>query len=77
MIEEPDEAEAPLAPDCVTVQLNVVPATLLVSDIDVTLPEQSVCEPGVTVTTGVGLIVTLTVCEVPAHPPAVDVGVTV
>lgn len=77
VIEEPDPADAPLTPDCVTAHAKVVPATLLVSVMEVALPEQRAWEFGVTVTTGVGLTVTLTVCEEPAHPPPVDVGVTV
>lgn len=73
----PEPADAPLAPVCVTVQLKFVPPTLLVRVIVATPPEHKVCELGVTVTTGVGLTVTLTVCAVPAQLPAVEVGVTV
>ena len=57
----PELAEAPVTPDWLTVQLNVVPDTLLVSTRFDVPPEQSVCAEGVTVTTGVGLTVTLTV----------------
>jgi hypothetical protein len=54
-----------------------VPLTLLVNAMEVALPEHKVCALGVTVTTGVGLTVTLTVCEIPTQLPPVDVGVTV
>ena len=74
---DPDEALAPLTPDWVSVQLKIVPTTLLVKAIDVAFPEHNACEVGVTVTIGVGLTVTLTVCATPAQLPPVDVGVTV
>jgi hypothetical protein len=74
---EPDPAEVPVSnPELVeTVQLKVVPATLLVKAIPVVPPEQNVCEAGVAVTTGFGFTVTTTVTGVPAQPAAV--GVTV
>jgi hypothetical protein len=72
---DPVPAAAPVnKPELVaTVQLKVVPATLLVKAIPVVPPEQNVCEAGVAVTTGVGLTVTTTVIGVPAHPAAVGV----
>jgi hypothetical protein len=73
----PEFAEAPLTPDWFTVHEKVVPLTLLVKLTEVALPEHKVCEAGVTVTTGVGLTVTLTVCAAPGQLPPVDVGVTV
>lgn len=75
-ISVPEEAEAPVTLVCVTVHAKVVPATLLVSAIPVDPPEQILCEEGVAVAEGVGLTVTVTVCEAPTHPP-VEVGVTV
>lgn len=74
-IVEPDEAEAPVTLDCVTVQLNVVPDTLLVRAMEVGLPEQMVCEEGVAVTVGVGFTVTVTTTGVPGQPVAVGVMV--
>jgi hypothetical protein len=72
---DPLPAAAPETPDCVTVHANVVPATLLVSEIPVAFPEQIVCEEGVAVTTGVGFTVIVTVNGAPVQPP--DEGVTV
>ena len=69
---EPLDAEAPDTPDCATVQLKVVPATLLVNAIDVVPPEQMVCEDGVATATGVGLTVMMTMTGVPGHPFAVE-----
>jgi hypothetical protein len=69
----PLPAVAPDTPLCVTVQANVVPATLLVRAIDVAVPEQIVCVAGVAVATGVGLTVIVTVIAFPAHPFAVGV----
>lgn len=69
-MEVPEPAEAPLAPDCVTVQLYVVPVTVPLSAMDVALPEQMVCVAGVAVTVGTGLTVTVTVIGVPGQPPA-------
>ena len=69
----PELALAPLTLACVTVQLNVVPATLLVNATDVAPPEQIVCEVGVAVAVGVGFTVTVTTIAAPAHPPAVGV----
>src|SRR5439155_26912547 len=58
---------APVTPDCDTVQLNVVLATLLVNAIDVAVPVQIVCEDGVAVATGVGLTVMVNVIAVPVQ----------
>ena len=70
----------PVAPDtfvCTTVHEKVVPATLLVSAIDVAVPEQIVCDEGVAVAAGIGFTVTVTVIGVPTHPLAVGVIVYV
>jgi hypothetical protein len=71
----PEEAEAPVTLVCVTVQLKVVPLTLLVSAIDVALFEQMLCDEGVAVAEGVGFTVIVTTTGVPAQPPAVGVAV--
>ena len=73
---EPELAEAPLTFVCVTVQVNVVPPTLLVNAMPEAPPEQILCAVGVALAEGVGFTVTVTVCEAPTHPP-VEVGVTV
>lgn len=70
---EPELFDAPLTPDCATVQAKVVPATLLVKTTAVAPPEQILCEEGVAVADGSGLTVTVTVTGVPAQPPAVGV----
>jgi hypothetical protein len=57
------------------VQVNVVPATLLVNVIDGAFPEQTVWDTGVAVTAGRGFTDISTVTGVPGHPLA-D-GVTV
>lgn len=67
---DPDPAEAPLAPVCVTVQAKVVPPVLLVSEIEVALPEQTFCDEGVAVTVGAGLTVTVAVVAMPGQPAA-------
>jgi hypothetical protein len=72
---EPEDAVAPETPDCTTVHEKVVPATLLVRDIVVAVPEHRVCNAGVAVMTGMGLTVITTTLGVPAQPLAV--GVTV
>lgn len=69
----PDPADAPLTPVCPTVQEKVVPVTLLVSAIEVALPEHRACVDGVAVTVGAGLTVTVTTAGVPVQPPAVGV----
>ena len=51
----------------------MVPVTVLVKAIDGAVPEQTVCEDGVAVTTGVGFTVMVTVIGVPEQPPAVGV----
>ena len=60
------------------VQAKVVPVTF---EVRVTRaefpPEQIVCVNGELETAGVGLTVIVTVCEVPAQLPVVEVGVTV
>ena len=73
----PLPALAPLTPVCTTVQLNVVPATLLVSEIPVVPPEQKDWELGVAVATGRGVTVMVTRIGVPVQPPAVGVTVYV
>ena len=61
----PLPADAPEAPDWITVHEKVVPVTLLVNAIEVIEPEQIVCVDGVAVTTGVGLTVMITVTGMP------------
>jgi len=73
----PELALAPVTLVWVTVQLNTVPAILLVNATDVALFEQMLCEVGVAVAVGVGLTVTVTTIGVPAQPPAVGVIVYV
>lgn len=70
---DPDEAEAPLTFVCETVQLNVVPLTLLVSAMEVALPEHRLEEEGVAVALGVGFTVTVTTTGEPAQPAAAGV----
>jgi hypothetical protein len=71
----PELAVAPVTFVCVTVQLKVVPVTLLVSVMALALFEQMLCEEGVAVAEGAGLTDTVTTIGVPAQPAAV--GVTV
>jgi hypothetical protein len=59
------------------VQLKEVPATLLVSDIAVGLPEHIVCDGGTAFANGIGFTVTGTVIGAPTHPVPLAVGVTV
>ena len=70
LIELPPPDVAPLASVCVAVQVKVVPATLLVSPMDVAEPEQIVWLAGVVVTSGIGFTVMVTVVVVPAQPVA-------
>jgi hypothetical protein len=67
----PEPAVAPETPDCTTVQVNVVPATLLVSVTDGAAPEQIVCKEGVAVITGVGFTVIATFLTLPEQAFAV------
>lgn len=78
-IELPLPLEAPVALDCVSVQLKVVPATLLGFVIVkvVLLPEANVCEEGLTDTVGAFATVTVNVTLLPVHPPADGVTVYV
>lgn len=69
----PLPAVAPVTPDCVTVQLNVVPATPDVRFMDVGFPLQIVCAEGVAVTFGIGLTVIVTVIGLPMQVFAVGV----
>ena len=71
----PEPAVAPVTPDCVTVQPKVVPVTLLVSAMDVALPEQIVGAEGVAVAVGFGFTVIVTEIGVPVQPPAEGVMV--
>ncbi len=75
MILDPDPATPPVAPVCETVQENVVPATLLVSGIEVVDPEQIVVAAGVAVTFGTGLTVIGIVSEFPGQAPEMEVTV--
>ena len=70
----PDPPEPPEVPDDVTVQVKVVPATLLVKGIEVVLPEHIVDVAGVAVATGFGLTVIVIVSGVPGQ--AFAIGVT-
>ena len=76
-IELPDDAVAPVAPDWLTVHENEVPMTLLVSAIEVAVPEHTDCDGGVVMTSGIGLTVTTIVNVEPEHIPAVGVTVYV
>ena len=71
----PFPSEAPDTPVCTTVQLKVVAETVLVNAMEVAVPEQIVCAPGVAVATGIGLTVMVTVIEDPEQPSAVGVMV--
>jgi len=74
----PEPAAAPLIPvDEDTVQLNVVPATLLVRGMFVVAPEQMVAGSGVAVMTGLGFTVITIVTGVPGQEFAVGVTVYV
>jgi hypothetical protein len=70
VIDTPVPGFPPLTPVCETVQLIVVPDTLLLNAMEVIPPSQNVIEEGVAVITGVGFTVTLTVIGVPGHPEA-------
>ena len=72
---EPEAAVAPDTSDSATVQLKVVPVTLLVSAMEGAVPEHMVWDAGVVVATGIGLTVITTIMAAPAQPLAV--GVTV
>ena len=56
----PLPADAPLAPDCVTVHAKVAPAGVDVNGIFVDVPEQIAAVAGTPLTTGVGFTVTTT-----------------
>ena len=73
----PDPGTAPVTPVCATVHENVVPATLLVKEIPVVLPEQIVCTGGIAFTIGFGSTVTVISTGLPEQPVNVSVGVTV
>ena len=47
-----------------------MPPVLLLSAIEVALPEQMVCEAGVAVTVGAGFTVTVAIIGVPLQPAA-------
>lgn len=71
----PELAEAPVTFVCVTVQLNVVPLTLLLNTTELALFEQIVCALGVAVAEGVGFTVTVAVIGAPLQVPRVGVMV--
>ena len=73
----PLPAVAPVTPVWEMVQLNVVPATLLVRSMSVVSPEHNVCVAGVAVATGIGFTVTVTTIGIPSQPFAVGVIVYV
>jgi hypothetical protein len=75
VIVDPLPAEAPLAPDWETTHAYVVPPMLLVSAIEVALPEHRLEEAGVAVADGIGLTLTVATIGVPAQLPAVGVMV--
>jgi hypothetical protein len=66
----PVPEDAPDTSDSTTVQLYVVPGTVLVKAIEGAAPEQIVFDDGVAVTAGIGLTVMTTVFTVPLHPLA-------
>lgn len=72
---EPEAAVAPETSVSATVQLKMVPATLLVRAMDGAVPEHIVCNAGVVVATGIGLTVITTILAAPAQPLAVGVMV--
>lgn len=72
-IVEPLLLDAPVTPLWPTVHAKVVPATLLVSEMFVVLPEHMLDEAGVAVAVGVGLTVTVTTIGVPGQVLAVGV----
>ena len=73
----PLPAEAPETPLWTTVQLNVVPETPPVNEIQVAEPEQSVCEAGVAITSGTGYTLISGVVELQPVADTVYVKVTV
>jgi hypothetical protein len=75
LMEEPEPAVPPEAPDWVMVQANVEPDTVLVSAVEAVAPEQIVCVEGVAVATGVGFTVTVTLIGDPGQPAALGVMV--
>lgn len=68
-IVDPDAAVAPVTPLCTTVQLYVVLPSELLNAMDVAEPEQIVCEEGVAVATGAGLITIGKVADADEQPP--------
>ena len=68
-IVDPGAAVAPVTPVCTTVQLYVVAPSVLLSAMDVAEPEQMVCDEGVAVATGAGLITIGKVADAAAQPP--------
>ena len=69
----PLAAEAPVTLVELSIQLNVVPATLDVNAMFVAVPLQMVDEAGVAVTSGTAFTVTLVVCVSPQEPGMVYV----
>ncbi len=67
----PLPADAPVTPDCTTVQENVAPVTLLLSGIEVDVPEQIVVVAGVADTLGIGFTVKVNAGIVDVHPAGV------
>ena len=60
---------APETPLCATVQLYVVPLTVLVNTTDGAVPEQIVCVEGFAVATGVGFTIIVPVALTVPQPP--------
>jgi hypothetical protein len=69
----PVSGKEPITAKGSVVQLNVVPATLLLKTIAVRSPEQTVAGEGLAVTSGIGFTVTVASIGNPGHPLAVGV----
>jgi hypothetical protein len=69
----PEAAVDPVTSDSATVQLKVVPVTVLVNAMEGAVPEHIVWDAGVDVATGIGFTVTTTGIGVPVQALAVGV----
>ena len=69
----PEPFVPPETPVCITVQVKIVPGTLLVNGVDRLIPEHIVCAGGVVIAVGMGFTVITTVAGNPTHPFAVGV----
>ena len=70
---EPELFVPPVTPVCATVQLKVVPVTLLVNTIKGAVPEHTIFAEGMAVAIGIAFTVSVTVNGSPVQPPAVGV----